>query len=239
MSAVSRVFVFSVMLVALAACREPHGQERWPGAVVVGTESSERLTPDYLRMAPTDFEPGETELEIAREVAARHEEILDRQPPARVLAETELVFLATGRLPELADYYKQAVDRQGPTSALRARLAWVQQRLGLEDLAMETARVAVKATPDDPFAHFVLAFCLGQQSDRYADAFVEVITELRTVFRLDPDFDVPGVVSNSALRGELDRLAVQHAPNTGAPAEAVPSSDLATPTEDDTLDGVQ
>lgn len=221
MNAVTRVFVLVLCLVAVVACRDPHGQERWPGAIDVGTEAGGRFAPAFVRMAPSDFVPGDAELEITREIAARHEDIFDRQPPPRVLAETELVFLATGRLPELAEYYRLAVERQGDSSPFRARLAWVQQRLGLEDVALEGARAAVAATPDDAFAHFVLAFCLGQQSDRYDNPFREVVEELRTVFRLDPEFEVHGVVSNGALRGELERLAVEHAPAQGAPAGAI------------------
>lgn len=202
----------SLMIVLLlVGCRSPEGSERWPGSIRAYEEPGERFQPSAVRVAPPSAGLGEQEEEIARVIASRHEEMLDGNPADRVLAEAELVFLANGNLPDLLGYYEQALERGQTDPKLAGRVAWLYQRLGLDDLALEKARAAVAANPDDPFSHFALAFSLGQQSDRFDDPFHEVIDLLRVVFELEPTFEVAGVVSNGALRAELARLEHDHA----------------------------
>lgn len=199
------------LLVLLVGCREPHGERAWPGALDVATQSGEQYAPSVVRLSPGSPERAEDERAVLREIASRHEEVLDGNPPPRVLAETELLFLANGQLADLAGFYALAVERQGQGSVILPRLAWVYQRLGLDDRALELARQAVDERGEDPFALFVLAFCLGQQADRFDDPFHDVIDLLDKVFTLEPNFSVPGVVDNRSLRAELATLRSEHA----------------------------
>lgn len=205
-----RVFILLLALLSIIGCRAPEGEDRWPGSLHAYEEAGDRFYPEAVRMAPAMLPAGEKEQEIAREIAARSDEILARNPPDRVLAEAELVFLATGRLPELVGFYNDAIAASDEPSPLLARTAWLYQRLGLEDLALVRAREAVKLRPNDPFAHFALAFCLGQQSDRFEDPFHDVMDSLARVFELDPSFEVAGIVTNPGLRAELARLEKDH-----------------------------
>lgn len=208
---VSRLFTVALALALLSvACRAPEGEERWPGAVRAIDEAGERFAPESVRVAPEAPPVGETEAEIASLISARHVEMLDDLPSDRVLAEAELVFLANGNLPELLGYYEEALERGLTEPRLAARVAWLYQRLGQEDVALERARAALAESPDDAFAHFALAFTLGQQSDRFEDPFHDVILLLTRVFELEPGFEVAGVVSNQALRAELARLEREH-----------------------------
>lgn len=205
-----RVFALILCLGFAVGCRAPEGDDRWPGAIRAYEEAGDRFQPETVRLAPASLPLGEAEQEIAREIAARHEEIFRRNPPARVLAEAELVFLATGRLPELVGYYDEAIESTPEALRLLPRTAWLYQRLGLDELALERANASLERLPKDAFSHFAYAFCLGQQADRYEDPFHDVIDALRVVFELDPEFEVSGVVSNAGLRAELARLESEH-----------------------------
>ena len=204
------VGVSFVLSLLVAGCGDPHGVAGWPGAVDVVGGSGAQFSEGYVRMSPGFSERPAEELAVIREITARHEEVFDGGPPSRVLGETELLFLANGQLADLVGFYEQAVERQGEGSPILPRLAWVTQRIGLEDRGLALARRAVEERPDDPFAHFVLAFCLGQQSDRFDDPFDEVVALLDRVFELDPAFEVPGVVDNRSLRSEQAALRAEH-----------------------------
>lgn len=203
--------LLALMSFGAASCSEPHGERSWPGHLDVASQSGKQYNPSTVRVSPGSPERAEEERAVIREITSRHEEVFDGNPPPRVLAETELLFLANGQLADLAEFYRLAVERQGEGSPILPRLAWVYQRLGLEDKALALARQASKERPDDPFAHFVLAFCLGQQADRFDDPFHDVIDLLDRVFELDPAFNVPGVVDNRSLRAEQATLRAEHA----------------------------
>lgn len=204
-------FMLLGMLVATTSgCRSPQAQGEWPGALPVAEASGAQYTPEVVRLSPGAPERSEEEIDVVRQIVSRHEEVLDGNPPPRVLGETELLFLANGRLPELVGFYEAAVARQGRGSAILPRLGWLYQRLGMEDRALEVARQSVVERPEDPFAHFVLAFCLGQQADRFDDPFHDVIDLLDRVFELDPQFSVPGIVDNRSLRAEQATLRSEH-----------------------------
>lgn len=225
-----RVFALILCLGLVVGCRAPEGDDRWPGAIRAYEEAGDRFVPETVRLAPASLPLGETEQEIAREIAARHEEIFRRNPPPRVLAEAELVFLATGRLPELVGYYDEAIASAPEAIGLLPRTAWLYQRLGLDDLALERAKESIERAPSEPFSYFAYAFCLGQQADRYEDPFHDVIDALRIVFKLDPGFEVSGVVSNAGLRAELARLERDHSDHM--PPVVRPSADDEVPVLD-------
>ena len=223
---VTRVFTVALLLAFLSSgCRSPEGEERWPGAVSAFDEAGERFAPESVRIAPELPPVGATEAEIAALIASRHVEMLDDLPSARVLAEAELVFLANGNLPDLLGYYEEALARGQTEPRLAARVAWLYQRLGQEDVALQRARAALAESPDDAFANFALAFTLGQQSDRFEDPFHDVILLLTRVFELEPGFEVAGVVSNNALRAELARLEREHDHDHSHESLILPSDD--------------
>lgn len=124
-------------------------------------------------------------------------------PSTAVLNETELVFFAAGRSFELADLYLDEVERQGEASPIRVRLAWLYQRLGQRDAATREAAAALAARPNDPAAHFVDAFVLGQRSELDEQGVQAVLEGYERVLALDPQFRGPGGVTAADLREQV------------------------------------
>lgn len=207
-----RVFSITVLFMSLLwGCRPPEGSERWPGSLDVRTESSDQLQPEQMRLIQAAPPASDEELNLVREIGARKDQMFATDPPQRVLDEAEMIFLRAGELPTLLGYYIEGAEQRGEPSPLDARIAWLYQRLGVENLALAQARYAVQTSPQDPFAHFALAYVLGQQASRYEDPYPEMIQELETVLQLAPDFQVVGVVERNQLESEYRRLRREHA----------------------------
>ncbi len=207
-----RSFLLIIVAIALSftGCRQPEGTPTWPGGIKVGQERPEHLHPGAVAHTAEPLPAREQDLELVREIASRHEEIFRRDPPQQVMDEAELIFFATGRLPELVEYYEEAIERRHGDTSLLARLGWLYERLGLEDLAFESVKDAAQRRPDDAFAHFALAYTYGQQAERRDDPYPHMLTALERVFELEPTFEVRGVVSHQALREEYNRIKRQH-----------------------------
>lgn len=206
-----KLLLASLVAISLIACRAPEGEERWPGSLRVNDEHSGQLQRDEMRLsAPAEDIAGEEEYNIVREISARREQMFAADPPQQVLDEAEMIFLRTGQLPELLGYYEEALEAREEPTPLLARSAWLYQRLGLEALALERARTAAEQLPDDPFAHFALAYVLGQQADRLGDPYPEIIDALALVLQISPDFQVTGVVERDQLESEYRRLVEEH-----------------------------
>lgn len=198
-------------MLVVVACRAPEGEERWPGSLRVGQEHSSQLNPDEMRIVTDQSIAQEDEKDVVRQIIASKDQMFAIDPPQRILDEAEMIFLRTGQLPELLVYYNEALsERDDLSSALYARTGWLYQRLGLENLALETARKAVQLRSEDPFAHFSVAYALGQQADRFDDPYPEMIRELGTVLQISPDFNIAGVVARNQLEGEYRRLRAEH-----------------------------
>lgn len=205
-------YLFIIVSVAMifAACRTPEGQERWPGALDVYSEASDQLRRDEMRLVQNAGPATEEELQLVREITARKEQMFAVDPPQRVLDEAEMIFLRAGELPTLLSFYLYAAEVRAAPSSIDGRIAWLYQRLGLENLALQQARVAVETSPNDPFAHFALAYVLGQQASRLDAPYAEMIGELEAVLQLSPDFHVVGVVERNQLQSEYRRLRAEH-----------------------------
>lgn len=205
-------YLFIIVSVAMifAACRAPEGQERWPGALDVYSEASDQLRRDEMRLVQNAGPATEEELQLVREITARKEQMFAADPPQRVLDEAEMIFLRAGELPTLLSFYLDAAEARGEPSSIDGRIAWLYQRLGLENLALQQARDAVATSPNDPFAHFALAYVLGQQAGRLDAPYAEMIGELEAVLQLSPDFHVVGVVERNQLQSEYRRLRAEH-----------------------------
>lgn len=201
-----QLIVTLMVVSSLIACRAPEGEERWPGSLDVRTETSDQLRKEDVRLAPASSIAGPEEFDIVKEITARKDQMFAVDPPQQVLDEAEMIFLRTGQLPELLAMYEDAAALRAAPSPLDARIAWLYQRLGVENLALERARAAVQTSPDDPFAHFTLAYVLGQQVDRLEDPYPEMIAHLESVLQLSPDFHVTGVVERNQLQAEYRRL---------------------------------
>lgn len=209
-----KLLLVTAIAVSLIGCRAPEGEERWPGSLKVSEEHSGQLQRDEMRMnAPSEDVASEEEYTLVKEISARREQMFAADPPQQVLDEAEMIFLRTGQLPELLGFYEEAIEARDEPTHLIARTAWLYQRLGLEALALERARDAVRLLPDDPFAHFTLSYVLGQQADRLENPYPEIISELAMVLQIDPAFQVTGVVERAQLESEYRRLVEEH----GAP----------------------
>lgn len=196
-----------MLLASLATgCRDDERDEGWPGAATQG-ESLETWAPEAIRISPrSEVQLSEREEALLRELTARRSEILAAQPPPHVLAEMELVFLMDGQLPQLADYYQEALGAQGSGSYLTPRLAWVYMQLGLGDRALELAEQGVAERPEDPFAHFAHGYALSSQPGVGEEEQREVYEAFATMLELDPDFAVAGFVGNEVIRQQVRRL---------------------------------
>jgi tetratricopeptide (TPR) repeat protein len=137
-------------------------------------------------------------------IAASPQTFLASAPPPEVLNEAELVFFTAGRLFELAEAYAAAAD--DGAEHLLPRVAWAFERAGLHTEAIRRAEQAIAARPEDPVAHFVHGFVLGQE-DVAPDALLErVAASFERAIELDPDFVGPGNVTATALRAQVDQL---------------------------------
>lgn len=206
-----RVLVCSIIALVLVACRAPEGGERWPGSLRVGQEHSSQINPAEMRIVSDQGVADDDEKDVVRQIIASKDQMFSIDPPQRILDEAEMIFLRTGQLPDLLGYYNEALQqRDDLSSSLHARTGWLYQRLGLENLGLQTARDAVQRRPDDPFAHFSVAYALGQQADRFDDPYPEMIGELGEVLQISPDFNIAGVVARNQLEGEYRRLREEH-----------------------------
>ena len=188
-------------------CDVPSAGGSWPGAIRAGVDPVARLDPSAVRVAEApQREVTEQLAQLANEIASRHEDVFRAAPPNDVIHEVELVFLQTGRIAELAGYYREAVERQGEGAPMRPRLAMMYQRLGQPELAEQQARRAVQERPEDPAAHFSLAFCLGQVSAQDSAVLPEVRDGLARALALDPGFSLGSSMTNAQIRMELARL---------------------------------
>lgn len=218
-----RILLMSLLATLVVACRAPEGEERWPGSLRVGQEHSSQLNPNEMRIVGDPGIANEDEKDVVRQIIASKEQMFAIDPPQRILDEAEVIFLRTGQLPDLLGYYNEALeDREHRSSSLYPRTGWLYQRLGLENLALETARDAVRLRPQDPFAQFSLAYALGQQADRFEDPYPEMIAALGRVLQISPDFNIAGVVARNQLEGEYRRLREEHGTPESVPAESVP-----------------
>lgn len=206
---VKQLILTLVTLVCLVGCRAPEGEERWPGSLDVRYETGDQLRRDEFRLTGGEPMADPEEFEIVKEITARKDQMFMVDPPQQVLDEAEMIFLRTGHLPELLAMYEEAAAQRNKPSPLDARIAWLYQRLGVDNLALEYARTAVQNSPEDPFAHFALAYVLGQQVERLADPYPEMIAHLATVLQLAPDFQVTGVVERNQLQAEYLRLRAE------------------------------
>lgn len=228
-SASARLFhgvLVLALLATTAACRDDERDLGWPGAAEAG-EQVDSWSPEAIRISPeTSLQLSEREENLMRQITSRREEILAAQPPARVLAEMELVFLMAGQLGELADYYLEAQELQGESSYLVPRLAWIYQQLGLGDRALAFALRAVEARPNDAFSHFVLGYARSSQPGLSEEERREVYESFTKMLELEPQFSIPGFVSNDIIRQQVRRLGDELDPVTGA-ADTAPASDSA------------
>lgn len=206
-----RIVLISLLATLVIACRAPEGEERWPGSLRVGPEHTSQLNPNEMRIVGDLSIATEEEKDVARQIIASKDQMFAMDPPQRVLDEAEVIFFRTGQLPDLLQYYRDAVEEQEDgASSLYPRIGWLYQRLGLENLALSTARDAVRLRPEDAFAQFTLAYTLGQQADRFENPYPEMITALGRVLQISPDFNVVGVVARNQLAGEYRRLSQEH-----------------------------
>ncbi len=200
--------VVATLALSFAACRDRIAEPYPTGEADHSGFFRRPWRGDLVRPPSNDDEVQDVEdryLEILNEVSQRHAEILDRNPPAEVLHEMELVFFSLGRTFELADFYKAAVERN-PTGPLRARLAYLYQRLGMDTEALEQAELAVRGLPDDPFGHFVLGFCYGQRSGDDISVLPQARDAFVRVLELDPEFSLYGGFNAETLRSEIEAI---------------------------------
>lgn len=221
-------FVLTALLVAVlvstSACRDDERDLGWPGAASAG-EGVESWSPEAIRISPeTALRLSEREENLLRQITSRRDEILAAQPPARVLAEMELVFLMAGQLGDLADYYLAAQQMQGEDSYLVPRLAWIYQQLGLGDRALAFALRAVEARPNDAFSHFALGYARSSQPGLSDEERREVYESFSRMLELEPQFAIPGFVSNDIIRQQVRRLGDELDPVTGA-ADTAPAQE--------------
>jgi len=151
-------------------------------------------------------EPSARHLELLGQIRDQGDGFFAATPPPAVLNEVELVFFLDGATAELADAYLRVVESEGEASALRPRLAWLYQRLGLETSALAQARISVDARPTDAQAWFILGFILGQGEDPSTETLAEIRDAFSMALHLDPAFEGPGGVTAATLRQQVERL---------------------------------
>lgn len=164
------------------------------GRANVGNVWIEEVDQNAIMYAELQDPPEGYETMIA-EFRSSYQEALYRSVDQQVYDQLESVFLTGGLRLELANYYKEVVELQGPNSPLRARLAWYYEQLGISTSALREAELAVENRAEDPMAHFVLGYLMLRREESVRANFH--FTRSR---ELDEDFQGPfGLSANRYL----------------------------------------
>lgn len=201
--------VAGLVLAVAGACAPDPSAPRPAGAISLTSGFAPDPDPDVVRAAftpPTDDASLDQARRIVDLVQQQGVRVFTADPPPEFLNEIELSHFATGEVLALADLVREAVDLQGEASPLRPRLAWLYQRIGLPAEARDHAGRALAARPDDPLAHFVQGFILGQDPHASDQVLAQVGTHFERTLALSPAFLGPGGVDARTLRRELDAL---------------------------------
>jgi len=166
----------------------------------VGALELSELLPPHAQSSPVSTEPEA----LLDQIASDPERFLAQRPPTAVLNEAELVFFVSGRIFQLADLYRDAVDRG--VIDLLPRLAWVMERAGLHTAAMARAEEAVERLPDNAEAHFVHAYLLGQSETSDRAQLARIRSGFSRALELDPAFVGPSDVSAARVRAQVREL---------------------------------
>lgn len=192
------------LLLACDLNPEPHSPNA--GEIVFHRSGSAAADPQRV-LAPFLVPPAVADPEqrdILDRISTDPAAFFGRNPPAPVLNEAELVYFAAGRTFELADHYRAAVD--AGVTALRPRLAWTYQRLGLDSAALAQAQRAVDEQPSSADAWFVLGFTLGQ-SETADDALLSRVRDAYAkALELDDAYVGPSGVSAADLAEQVRRI---------------------------------
>jgi tetratricopeptide (TPR) repeat protein len=197
----------ATLLVAACAPDDPH-PPRAASSVRNAVAASPLLSADELRaLTHRRFEVDASDRDhaVVQQLVESRERFFDALPSDAILNEMELVFVATGRLHDLADLYREAIDRDPAHTSLRSRLAWLYQRLDRTTHAHEQTTLCLEERPDDARCHFVSAFLVAQLPDT-PERLAQVRDSFQRVLQLDPAFIGPGGVSATEIREQIRLL---------------------------------
>lgn len=201
------------LLALIGASSALIGCDRDPEPVYPGEVNlyGSRATPWDPSMLPVTYEEQLGDVppefaEIVEQVDMRGAAMFEQAPPPTVLHELELVYFSSGRIFELADLYKEVFDAHGPSHPMAARLAYLYERIGQQTLAESLAKDVRDAQPEDPFAWFVYAFSLGQQTAPSDETLREIEFAFGKILELDPEFAMPGGISARQIAEQRDAL---------------------------------
>ena len=199
--------LFALLALVLGGCRQHVPDPRWAGAAELDEPGGAPLDPGVMSLfEQTEHDPPAEYASLIAEAESRGSSMFDTPATPEVMDQFEQVFLQSGRVLELADYLLEAGQRQGPDGYVWPYLAMLYERLGMSARASEVARAAAEARPDDPHAHFAVAFVLGQDPTMAIDHLVEIQDALNRVIELDPEYVGRQGVNARQIREEITQL---------------------------------